>query len=72
MYQNTCSVYAEIDKLDPYISQEPSSLPIEHDYSGFDIVKATQFGAIARVRELVEAGWDVNQPDHETVFLLHW
>ncbi|XP_037933783.1 palmitoyltransferase Hip14 [Teleopsis dalmanni] len=54
------------------ISQEPPTAPIEPDYSGFDIVKATQYGAIARVRELVEAGWDVNQPDSETVTLLHW
>lgn len=46
--------------------------PADHDYSGFDIVKATQYGAITRVRELVEAGWDVNQPDSETVSLLHW
>lgn len=46
--------------------------PPERDYSGFDIVKATQYGAFARVKELVEAGWDVNQPDHETVTLLHW
>lgn len=49
-----------------------SQPPIEHDYSGFDIVKATQYGAITRVKELVEAGWDVNQPDAETVTLLHW
>ncbi|XP_070508799.1 palmitoyltransferase Hip14 [Chironomus tepperi] len=75
MYQTTCAaagVCAEQDRPDPLISQEPSTLPIEHDYSGFDIVKATQYGAIARVRELVEAGWDVNQPDSETVTLLHW
>uniref|UniRef100_A0A336K7Y1 Palmitoyltransferase n=1 Tax=Culicoides sonorensis TaxID=179676 RepID=A0A336K7Y1_CULSO len=53
-------------------TQQNSQPPIEHDYSGFDIVKATQYGAIARVKELVEAGWDVNQPDAETVTLLHW
>ncbi|KAJ2950335.1 hypothetical protein O0L34_g8565 [Tuta absoluta] len=46
--------------------------PPERDYSGFDIVKATQYGAVSRVKELVEAGWDVNQPDAETVTLLHW
>ncbi|KAI5632954.1 DHHC palmitoyltransferase domain-containing protein [Phthorimaea operculella] len=46
--------------------------PPERDYSGFDIVKATQYGAFSRVKELVEAGWDVNQPDAETVTLLHW
>lgn len=75
MYQNTCTaagVCAEQDIVDPLISQEPSSLPMELDYSGFDIVKATQYGAAARVRELVNQGWNVNQPDSETVTLLHW
>lgn len=78
MYQSSSScgvatgVCAEQDNVDSLISQEPSSLPVELDYSGFDIVKATQYGAIARVRELVDSGWDVNQPDGETVTLLHW
>lgn len=77
MYQaNSCGVTAgvcaEQDRDNPLISQEPSSLPMELDYSGFDIVKATQYGALGRVRELVDAGWDVNQPDSETVTLLHW
>lgn len=31
-----------------------------------------QYGALERVTELVEAGADVNQPDAETVTLLHW
>lgn len=52
--------------------RDPPPAPLERDYSGFDIVKATQYGAFGRVKELVEAGWDVNQPDHETVTLLHW
>lgn len=78
MYQKACSAASggcvEADNLnrDGLISREPVVAPVEHDYSGFDIVKATQYGAIARVRELVEAGWDVNQPDSETVTLLHW
>ncbi|XP_026679261.1 palmitoyltransferase Hip14-like [Diaphorina citri] len=38
----------------------------------FDIVKATQNGALERCKELVEAGQDVNEPDSETVTLLHW
>ncbi|XP_026480615.1 palmitoyltransferase Hip14-like isoform X2 [Ctenocephalides felis] len=57
---------------DGLISREPIVAPIEHDYSGFDIVKATQYGALSRVKELIDAGWDVNQPDSETVTLLHW
>lgn len=77
MYQTTscgvtAGVCAEQDHVDPLISSEPSSLPVELDYSGFDIVKATQYGAISRVRELVDSGWNVNQPDGETVTLLHW
>lgn len=74
MYQTSCNpgVCAEVDQVDPLISQEPSSLPTELDYSGFDIVKATQYGALSRVRELVDSGWNVNQPDSETVTLLHW
>ncbi|XP_063980286.1 palmitoyltransferase Hip14 isoform X1 [Diachasmimorpha longicaudata] len=42
------------------------------DCSNFDIVRATQYGALERVTELVDAGADVNQPDSETVTLLHW
>ncbi|XP_050341961.1 palmitoyltransferase Hip14 [Nymphalis io] len=78
MYDSTCGAAAtgqcgksqrEGDGPPP---REPPPAPLERDYSGFDIVKATQYGAFARVKELVEAGWDVNQPDHETVTLLHW
>uniref|UniRef100_A0A8K9XI98 Palmitoyltransferase n=1 Tax=Oncorhynchus mykiss TaxID=8022 RepID=A0A8K9XI98_ONCMY len=42
------------------------------DYSTWDIVKATQYGIFERCRELVEAGYDVQQPDKENVTLLHW
>ncbi|KAJ8405320.1 hypothetical protein AAFF_G00323110 [Aldrovandia affinis] len=42
------------------------------DYSTWDIVKATQYGIVERCRELVEAGYDVRQPDKENVTLLHW
>uniref|UniRef100_A0A667G080 protein S-acyltransferase n=1 Tax=Lynx canadensis TaxID=61383 RepID=A0A667G080_LYNCA len=42
------------------------------DYSTWDIVKATQYGIYERCRELVEAGYDVRQPDKENVTLLHW
>ncbi|KAJ8381409.1 hypothetical protein SKAU_G00021870 [Synaphobranchus kaupii] len=42
------------------------------DYSTWDIVKATQYGIVERCRELVEAGYDVRQPDKENVSLLHW
>ncbi|RWS29021.1 zinc finger protein-like protein [Leptotrombidium deliense] len=42
------------------------------DFSTFDIVKATQYGALTRVQELIDAGYDVNQRDSENVTLLHW
>ncbi|XP_049956340.1 palmitoyltransferase Hip14 [Schistocerca serialis cubense] len=54
------------------IFQEPVTAVTEQDCSGFDIVKATQYGSLARCHELIEAGYDVNQPDSETVTLLHW
>lgn len=31
-----------------------------------------QYGAFERVKELVEAGYDINAPDNDTVYLLHW
>ncbi|KAL0268773.1 UNVERIFIED_CONTAM: hypothetical protein PYX00_010589 [Menopon gallinae] len=57
------------------IFQEPIPKPdplADLDCSNFDIVKATQYGALDRVKELIEAGYDVNQADSETVTLLHW
>ncbi|KAJ8667909.1 hypothetical protein QAD02_009572 [Eretmocerus hayati] len=64
---------------DPEPQPEPRQLSLEAapqanlpDCSNFDIVQATQYGALERVKELVEAGADVNQPDAETVTLLHW
>lgn len=79
MYESTCGAAAAAGGQCGAAQHErdeaagpPPAAPAERDYSGFDIVKATQYGAFARVKELVEAGWDVNQPDHETVTLLHW
>lgn len=31
-----------------------------------------RFGALDRCKELLEAGYDVRQPDKENVTLLHW
>ncbi|XP_074594797.1 palmitoyltransferase ZDHHC17-like [Brevipalpus obovatus] len=42
------------------------------DSSKFDIVKATQYDAFDRVKQLIEEGYDVNQRDSENVTLLHW
>ncbi|KAK6472565.1 palmitoyltransferase ZDHHC13 [Huso huso] len=53
-------------------TQQPKSLSFIDDQSNWDIVKATQYGALERCKELVEAGYDVRQPDKENVSLLHW
>ncbi|NWH66804.1 ZDH13 Palmitoyltransferase, partial [Geococcyx californianus] len=50
----------------------PGPPPVVEDPSTFDIVKATQYGIVERCKELVEAGYDVRQPDKENVTLLHW
>uniref|UniRef100_A0A669QMJ3 Palmitoyltransferase n=1 Tax=Phasianus colchicus TaxID=9054 RepID=A0A669QMJ3_PHACC len=50
----------------------PGLQPIAEDPGMCDIVKATQYGMIERCKELVEAGYDVRQPDKENVTLLHW
>ncbi|XP_071809024.1 palmitoyltransferase ZDHHC17-like [Asterias amurensis] len=42
------------------------------DQSTFDVIKAVQYGALDRVKELVENGLDVQEPDKENVTLLHW
>ncbi|CAL8351601.1 unnamed protein product [Merluccius merluccius] len=54
--------------------QTMNPIPRSHmdESSSWDIVKATQFGALERCKELVEAGYDVRQPDKENVTLLHW
>lgn len=55
------------------LSSNPTQPPEpEPDYSKFDIVKATQYGAIDRCREIIEGGHDVNTRDDENVTLLHW
>ncbi|KAJ8248928.1 hypothetical protein GJAV_G00229280, partial [Gymnothorax javanicus] len=53
-------------------SQPSGKHPHVEDSSNLDIVKATQFGILERCKELVEAGYDVRQPDKENVTLLHW
>lgn len=83
MYQNSCAAtslatgtctteHTHDHSETSLVPHKPAVVPVELDYSGFDIVKATQYGAISRVKELIEAGWNVNQPDDETVTLLHW
>lgn len=43
------------------------------DYSELNAVKATQYGVLERVKELVESGQvEPDKPDAENVYLLHW
>jgi len=44
----------------------------KEDTSKCEIVRATQHGAIERVKQLLEDGYDVHQRDSEGVTLLHW
>lgn len=53
-------------------SENAIQQPGPEDFSRFDIVRATQYGVIERVQELVEGGHDVNLMDKENVSLLHW
>lgn len=54
------------------LAKAREGLPLIEDSSNCDIVKATQYGIFERCKELVEAGYDVRQPDKENVSLLHW
>jgi ankyrin repeat protein len=43
------------------------------DYSELSAVKATQYGVLDRLKELIESGeTDAHKPDSENVYLLHW
>ena len=72
--------YCDISETDagggPVVAAQPATPCARkkevQDYSQFDIVKAVQYGAIERVKEIVEAGFDVNQRDEENITLLHW
>lgn len=55
------------------VSTSPAQQRLKtEDYKSFDIVRAAQYGVYERVVELVDAGYSVNQPDHENVSILHW
>ncbi|KAH9503351.1 Palmitoyltransferase zdhhc17 [Bulinus truncatus] len=68
--------------LDPLLLKESQEMQIKTENNvppkfsyapqELDIVRATQYGVIQKVQELIEAGYDVNQMDHENVSLLHW
>ncbi|XP_051707823.1 palmitoyltransferase ZDHHC13 isoform X2 [Oryctolagus cuniculus] len=57
---------------DKELAKAREIIPLIEDSSNCDIVKATQYGIFERCKELVDAGYDVRQPDKENVSLLHW
>lgn len=77
MYKKACGATAgctdaEHDN-DGIIIKETTKTNLEDvDYSDFDIVKSVQYGATARLLELIDAGADVNLPDGDNISLLHW
>jgi len=45
----------------------------EMDYSTFDLVRATQYGILSRVKDLIEKdGVDPGTVDDENITSLHW
>lgn len=80
MYQKTCGASAGScaepeNEKDPIIvrnQSEDKNLSKNIDCSDFDIIRAVQYGAYDRVLELIDAGYDVNRSDDDTVYLLHW
>ncbi|XP_067152353.1 palmitoyltransferase ZDHHC13 isoform X1 [Apteryx mantelli] len=66
----TCSCHPIHSDKD--LSALSGPYPFVEDPCTCDIVKATQYGLLERCKELVEAGYDVRQPDKENVTLLHW
>ncbi|KAK2569073.1 Palmitoyltransferase ZDHHC17 [Acropora cervicornis] len=61
--------------IQPHVPQHQQyNSPVQQpDYSQFDLVRATQYGAFDRCMELIEnEGVDVNTLDKENVSVLHW
>ena len=54
---------------------QPPKMPNQpgpDDFKNFDITRATQYGAFDRIKEMINAGTDVNLMDRENVSPLHW
>lgn len=64
-----------LNRVDSAYPLQPAVVPeyqSPDETKNYSIIKAVQYGAIDRVRELVEGGCDVNEMDKENVSLLHW
>ena len=58
---------------EPKVKEEKEEPKPEDKFASFDIVKATQYGALDRIQTLVDSGEvDVNERDTENISLLHW
>ncbi|XP_071954906.1 palmitoyltransferase ZDHHC17-like [Antedon mediterranea] len=63
------TIFSNPSMLPPDAPNKTEELP---DFSGYDIVKATQYGAYDRVNELLNEGAEINHLDGEGCSLLHW
>ncbi|KAG5672899.1 hypothetical protein PVAND_002987 [Polypedilum vanderplanki] len=83
MYQKTCGATTSISCAEKDPENEKDTIIVKSDVnensslknidcSNFDIVKAVQYGNVDRVRFLIDSGYDVNNPDDEKIYLLHW
>lgn len=68
----TPGFHSSFGKTSESTMEQPKKRSHLDESSSWDIVQATQFGALDRCKELLEAGYDVRQPDKENVTLLHW
>lgn len=69
--QLDCQVLFKAENLMPF-SCLTSLWASCHDRCLFFLCDPVRFGILERCKELVEAGYDVRQPDKENVTLLHW
>lgn len=64
-----------MDAVPVFTKKTPNSrkpnIPDE-EAKNFDIVKATQYGLLNRCIEILDDGYDVNTPDPQNIYLLHW
>ncbi len=45
---------------------------VNSDENNQHLSVSCRFGALERCKELIEAGYDIRQPDKENVTMLHW
>lgn len=69
------SAKSTVDTVPVFTKKPPNTrkpnIPDE-EAKNFDIVKATQYGLLNRCKEIIESGYDINKPDPQNIYLLHW